>query len=81
MQMGREQWISWAERLRRLGLQSMAAWFLDFAAPLRLLGAQVLYFGQPFFGGRPLLTLAHLLEDDGEAHAFAAFLQEEIERR
>jgi hypothetical protein len=79
MQMGREQWIDWAKRLRQLGLQGITAWLLDFAAPLRLLGAQMLYFSQPFWGSKSLSALAHLLEDDNEARAFAAFLQKEIE--
>lgn len=59
----------------------MAAWALEAAGPLTVLGAQLVYIGSPFL--RPALTdsqctaLASLLEDRSEAQAFAAFLREE----
>lgn len=77
MQMARENWARWAEKLDRWGLRGTAAWFLDAAGPLLTIGAQALYFGQPFLNRDRTAVLAQLLEDDGEAHAFAAFLQEE----
>ncbi len=79
MQMVRDHWASWAETLDHWGLQGIAAWFLDAAGPLLPLGAQILYFGQPFFNRDHSAALAHLLEDDGEAHAFANFLREEMD--
>jgi hypothetical protein len=78
----RSAWPGWAEFLRRRGLENLAAFVLEAAGPLTVLGAQALYFGDPLL--RPVLTsvqrdaLADLLEDRGEALAFAAFLREEI---
>jgi hypothetical protein len=74
-------WPAWAKSLRRLGLEGMAAWALEAAGPLTVLGAQVLYFGGPLL--RPALSngqveaLAGLLEDHDAVQAFAAFLREE----
>jgi hypothetical protein len=59
----------------------MAAWVLEAAGPLTVIGAQLVYMGSPFL--RPALTdtqcmaLAGLLEDRAEVQAFAAFLREE----
>ena len=78
----RSAWPAWAEFLRRHGLDNLAAFMLEAAGPLTVLGAQALYFGAPLM--RPALTdiqrdaLANLLEDRAEALTFAAFLREEI---
>jgi len=78
----RASWPTWAEFLRRRGLESLAAWALEAAGPLTVLGAQVLYLGGPLL--RPAMsngqidTLAGLLEDHSEALAFAAYLREEM---
>jgi len=78
----RFSWPAWAEFLRRRGLESLAAWALEAAGPLTVLGAQALYLGGPLL--RPVLSngqldaLAGLLEDHREALAFAAFLREEM---
>jgi hypothetical protein len=78
----RSAWFGWAEFLRRHGLENLAAFTLEAAGPLTVLGAQALYFSGPLL--RPALTdvqrdaLADLLEDRNEALAFAAFLREEI---
>jgi len=59
----------------------MAAWVLEAAGPLTVIGAQLVYLGTPFL--RPALTdaqcnaLASLLEDRDETRAFTAFLREE----
>jgi hypothetical protein len=59
----------------------LAAWALEAAGPLTVLGAQVLYIGGPLL--RPALTdvqrdaLTTLLEDRDEVQALAAFLREE----
>jgi hypothetical protein len=77
----RASWPGWADFLRRRGLENLAAWALEAAGPLTVLGAQVLYLGGPLL--RPALSsgfieaLAGLLEDHGEAQAFAAFLRKE----
>jgi hypothetical protein len=77
----RAPWPQWAEFLRRRGLENLAAWALEAAGPLTVIGAQALYFGGPLL--RPALSnaqlnaLASLLEDKDESNAFAAFLREE----
>ncbi|MGZ6346471.1 MAG: hypothetical protein ACXWNC_02720 [Anaerolineales bacterium] len=77
----RASWPSWAEFLRRRGLEGLAAWALEAAGPLTVLGAQALYLGGPLL--RPALSkgfieaFADLLEDHSEAQAFAAFLRED----
>ncbi len=77
----RASWATWADFLRRWGLEGLAAWLLESASPLTVLGAQVLYIGGPLL--RPAVShaqveaLARLLEERNEAMAFAAFLREE----
>ena len=77
----RASWPGWAEFLRQHRLEYLAAWALEAAGPLTVLGAQALYLGGPLL--RPALSngfieaLADLLEDHSEAQAFAAFLREE----
>lgn len=41
------------------------------------LGAQALYIGQPFLGGKQIHSIAQMLEDEGEAQAFAQYLRGE----
>lgn len=71
----------WAQRLRSWGLHRFAAAFLEASGPLNLVGAQLVYLGQPvfsaFFSNRHLDTLAHLLEDPGQTAAFINCLREE----
>lgn len=73
-------WPGWAEFLRRYKLDDLTAWLLEAAGPLTVVGAQALYAGGPLF--RPALTdsqrdsLARLLEDRNETHAFVRFLRE-----
>ena len=77
----RSAWPVWADFLRRHEMENLAAWLLEAAGPLTLLGAQLLYIGGPLL--RMLLpglqreVLAGLLEDRDEALAFTAFLREE----
>ncbi len=78
----RSSWPRWADFLRQRGLETFAAWTLEALAPLSTVGAQLLHFGSPLI--RPAISsaqiesLADLLEDPGEARAFAAFLREEV---
>jgi len=76
----RSVWPVWAEFLRRHGLEDLAAWALEAAGPLTVLGAQVLYIGGPLLRmvlpGLQRDALAGLLEDRDEALAFTAFLRE-----
>jgi len=78
MQTPRAYWTQWTDHLRRLGMTGLAAWLLEAGGPFTLLGAQALYFGQPFLGGEQARALAQMLEDDEQAMAFAAFLREEM---
>lgn len=73
----RSDWSTWAESLRRLKLDGFAAWALEAGGPLTILGAQAVYISQPFFGGENLASLAHMLEEDEEAQAFARYLRGE----
>ena len=73
----RSEWSAWAESLRRLKLDGFAAWALEAAGPLTILGAQAVYISQPFFGGKQLNTLAQMLEEDEETQAFARYLRGE----
>jgi hypothetical protein len=71
-------WSEWAESLRHKGLNGFAAWALEAGGPLMLLGAQVLYFGQPFIPGASTRALARLLENRDETEAFVAMLREDV---
>ena len=73
----RAEWSKWAESLRRLKLDGLAAWFLEAAGPLTVLGAQAVYLTQPFIGGKQLRSLAFMLEEDEETQAFARYLRGE----
>jgi hypothetical protein len=70
-------WSKWVEALRRFKLDGFASWLLEAGSPLRLLGAQALYIGQPFVGGKQFESIAHMLEDDEETQAFVRYLREE----
>ena len=71
----RAEWSKWAESLRRLKLDGLAAWFLEAAGPLTVLGAQAVYVTQPFLGGKKLDSIASMLEEDEETQAFARYLR------
>jgi hypothetical protein len=74
----RSEWSIWAESLRRLKLDVVAAWVLEAGGPLTVLSAQAVYLSQPFMGGKKLDSLAHMLEEDEETQAFARYLRGEI---
>jgi hypothetical protein len=74
----RSEWSTWAESLRRLKLDVVAAWLLEAGGPFTVLGAQAVYLSQPFMGGKKLDALAHMLEEDEETQAFARYLRGEI---
>ena len=73
----RANWSQWANALRRLKLDGLASWLLDAGAPLTILGAQALYFSEPFVGEKSLSSLAHMLEEEEETQAFARYLRGE----
>jgi hypothetical protein len=72
-------WQSWADTLYRWGAQEVVATLLEAFGPLNLVGAQVVYFGQPFL--RMLLpedhvnAFASLLDNPQETQAFTHFLR------
>ena len=76
----RASWATWAEFLHRRGLEGLAAWALEAAHPLTVLGVQAIYLGgpllRPAFSDGQIEALASLLEDHNEAMAFVAFLRE-----
>jgi len=61
----REDWIQWAETLRRYQAAGFASWLLDAGRPLAVLTAQVLYWGQPFLGD-PRAVLIRAIEAAAE---------------
>ncbi len=73
-------WIIWRDFLHRTGLGDFTAWLLDAAIPVHLLGAQILYLGQPIlnplFPNQHIESLAELLETPEKSRAFIAYLRE-----
>jgi hypothetical protein len=76
-----DSYQEWAQRLRRWRLNHFAAAFLEASGPLNLIGAQLVYLGQPLLNSlipnRHLDCLARLLEDPSRIRAFIDYLQEE----
>jgi hypothetical protein len=72
----------WTQHLRRLGLHRFAAAFLEASGPFNLIGAQLIYLGQPVLSSvipdRQLDGFARLLEDPGQTQAFIDCLREEL---
>ena len=78
----RVYWPEWIDALRRRGLDGFAAWLLEAGGPINLLGAQLLYLGQPFVtlqASDGLRALARLLEEEDEARAFTERLRSAAE--
>ena len=79
----RVYWPEWIDALRSRGLDGFAAWLLEAGGPIHIVGAQLLYLGQPFVSnqaGDGIRALASLLEQEDEARAFAARLRRTPER-
>jgi hypothetical protein len=74
----RSDWFKWAESLRRLKLDGLAAWFLEAGGPVTVLSAQLVYISQPFIGGKKWDSLAHMLEEEEETSSFARYLRGEM---
>ena len=77
MNPARAFWSQWSETLRRYQLHEIAALVLESGGPLKLLGAQALYFSQGLMHNDQLVALAHMLENSEESSAFTAFLEGE----
>ena len=80
MQNDEQIWHSWAQTLHRWGLTDWAASFLEAAGPLTLIGAQLIYIGQPLLNQaidrERLTSLANMLENSDQTRAFASYLRE-----
>ena len=74
----RDKWDNWSETLHRFKLDGLVSWLLEAGSPLNLLGAQALYFSQPFLGGKQVTSIAQILEDEDETQAFLHFLREKV---
>ena len=74
-------WAVWADRLHHWGLGTFAAALLESTGPLKLLGAQFVYMGQPTLNGllpdEHLSAFATLLENDVYSDHFIKILREE----
>lgn len=75
-------WRIWVKTLHRWGVTNLVASFLEAAGPLALLGAQVIYVGEPIMQGilpdGHLAQLAGVLENDDQRLAFINYLREEM---
>ncbi len=75
-------WRVWANYLHRWGLGAHVITVLDALGPLTLVGAQLVYIGQPVLGtfipDKHIKAFARLLEEPGQAQAFATFLQKRV---
>jgi hypothetical protein len=73
-------WQKWAAGLQHWGLQDYIATVLEITEPLNILGAQVVYLGQPFLNqvisADQVTALADLLENPTEARAFSEFIRQ-----
>lgn len=73
-------WQIWVKALHRWGVSDLVASFLEAAGPLSIIGAQVIYIGQPVLNGvvpdRHLSVLTDVLEDDDQRDAFVSYLRE-----
>jgi hypothetical protein len=71
----------WAQRLRQWRLNQFAAAFLEASGPLNLVGAQMVYLGQPVLSSvlpdHQLQALAAMLEEPDNTQAFIHCLREE----
>lgn len=72
---------SWAARLQQWRVHQVAAALLDGSGPLKIIGAQLVFIGQPLFSsllpGKQLETLAGMLEEPDKTQQFIQFLRED----
>lgn len=73
-------WRIWGTTLHRWGLEDLVASVIEAAGPLTLIGAQLIYIGQPILDGiipdGHLSLLAEVLENDEKRTAFVNYLRE-----
>jgi hypothetical protein len=67
-------WRIWGTTLHRWGVEDLVASVIEAAGPLTLIGAQLIYIGQPILDGiipdGHLSLLAEVLENDEQRTAF-----------
>jgi hypothetical protein len=72
-------WEKWAARLYHWQLHEFTASFLEAAGPLTMLGAQLVYLGEPvltiFTPRKNTRALAHLLENPSSRQNFIDLLR------
>ena len=80
MKQNSQIWQTWAENLNHWGIRDLTAAILEALGPLSVLGAQLIYVGQPFlsplFPEGYLDALSDLLENPQETQAFIAVLRQ-----
>lgn len=73
-------WQIWADKLHQWGVQDLVAVLLEATGPLNLLGAQVVYLGQPLLNSVlpevHLEALADMLENPKDTQAFTDLLRQ-----
>jgi hypothetical protein len=72
-------WQIWADALHRWGLDNLVATLLESTGPLNILGAQLVYLGQPvlgqFLSQEHSNAFANLLESPEMTQAFSTYLR------
>ena len=80
MKQNSQIWQIWADNLKRWGIKDLTVTILEALGPLSLLGAQLVYVGQPFidpfFQKGHLDALAYLFENPQEKQKFIDFLRQ-----
>ena len=80
MKQNSQIWQICAENLKRWGVKDLTVTILEALGPLSLLGAQLVYVGQPFmdsfFPKGYSEALANLFENPQEKQEFIAFLRQ-----
>ncbi|MCZ7554415.1 MAG: hypothetical protein B6D39_12725 [Anaerolineae bacterium UTCFX2] len=80
MEQDQHIWQVWARNLHRWGVSDWAVTFLEISGPLTILGAQLIYLGQPWLSGivpkDKSASLARLLENSSSKREFIDLLQE-----
>jgi hypothetical protein len=74
----------WSHKICAWGLGDIVATLFDSLGPLRLVGAQFLYFSQPvasiFISDRRLSVLIDLFEDQKQSQVFISYLRDGVQR-
>ena len=73
-------WKVWASYLQQWGLDETIASSLEALGPLTILGAQMIYIGQPLFSfalpKTHLKAMSNMLEDSTRTRDFVQYLRE-----